>query len=1095
MSQKSFVTTFICLFLTLFVAGQNNDTIPWNGEQLNKHGITLFDNGKYTDALKYFNQVSKCDPEYATACYEAALTYENLGDYELGLIKVNEADSIEPDKVSTITLKGSLLDDLNRRDESIAILETARKKWPYNHNLLYNLAIVYVNVANYQKAEPILAECVKLSPYHSGTHILLGRINYIMGRMGESVLAYNMGLIMTPSSTNVSKFEKVITGEADPKPQAYRFAYPEGYNAEHWKELTRLCNSGIAFHKDFPYDAKPNYLLNRQSLLVFRKMDFKTEDTTIYNQFYVRYFKEVLNRNETNLLFGFQLQNINDAAVNSLNTANKQKTKKFVEYTQQIINKWREYGFSSINESNKVKTRLFNENGKTSMIGTQFVAKEPTNEGEFIRISTEGAIEEKGTFKNNLQEGLCTILLPDGTISQELHFTSGELDSINKTYYKNGSLSGIYPREKGKVTGTEIIYSKSGRVTRKQSFVDDKAEGLHYQQYLSSAWSVEQNYTNGKLNGTMTKKWSNGNLMEQGNYTDSLLNGSYKKWYSNGKTESVFSFKNDSLSGSYMLFHTNGLRKEEGTYNDSAQLNGFVTEFDRTGVKVNSKTHYQNGKLNGLMTEFYANGNIKAELLHTNDRLEKLTCYNPSGDAIYQVEAQNGVLPFKSFYDDGMLKREGILRDGKRDGEWRDYSGGGILISSENWKDGMESGVQKTFYPSGILKTEYSCDSNNIEGTYRNYFPNGILKSTAYYKKGLASGEYKVYHSNGTLQGHYYLNENDLAGRSFEYCSEGKLSTIIEYDENSDIKNAALFSNGKLEKYIPYDKDSSLVEFFYPNGKLKLRFKLVDGLKEGDSETYYPNGKIQSKYTYLHGKINGTSKYWDIDGNIESVFNYNLDKLDGHTYFYEKGKIISEDYYEEGKNQNAYRELYSNGKTYRLIRNIDDTREGEYELFSPDSVLLFSMNYQDELICSVKLRNKQGKLEKIAANEAKSGTLTSYYPNGAIAASIPLINGYFNGALVLYQANGNKIVEKNYVNDYLEGPCNEYHLNGKLKEASNYRNNDLDGKWVKYSETGVKLEEGNYSADNKIGVWIYYDAAGKEKYKVLYENNLIYDFQ
>jgi antitoxin component YwqK of YwqJK toxin-antitoxin module len=104
------------------------------------------------------------------------------------------------------------------------------------------------------------------------------------------------------------------------------------------------------------------------------------------------------------------------------------------------------------------------------------------------------------------------------------------------------------------------------------------------------------------------------------------------------------------------------------------------------------------------------------------------------------------------------------------------------------------------------------------------------------------------------------------------------------------------------------------VQFYYPSGKLKLWFKLVDGLKEGVSETYYPNGKIQSKVNFLYGKLNGPALNWDIDGNLESTANYVLDKPEGFINYYNKGKISALDYFEDGKNQNNYRELYSNGK-------------------------------------------------------------------------------------------------------------------------------------------------------------------------------------
>ncbi len=1095
MNFKSLVFASVCLFLSLSVSGQKNDTIPWNGKQLIEHGIALYDKGNYVESLTLFKRVSKCDPEYAKACYESAMAYENTKEYTLGLQMVNEADSLEPNNVGTITLKGSLLDDLNRQQEAIVLLENARKRWPYNQNLLYNLAIVYVNVLEYNKAEQILTECVKLNPYHAGTHFLLGRINHSMGRIAQSALAYNMGLIMNPSSSNVTKFERTITRQAEPNPAAYLYPYDAGYDATHWKELARFCNSGIAFRKDFPYNATANFLINRASLMLFRLMEFKDSDPTIYNQFYVRFFKEILNRNEVNTLFGFQMQNIGNKEINDWNKANEVKKNKFIKFAQTSINEWREYDFSIENEKKKVKIRLFNEEGKNDFIGTQLVSAEPSKEGNYIGIDNTGFVNEKGTYKNNLAEGLSTIYWSNGNVKQELNFVAGELDGINKTYYENAKLLGIYPRVKGKSEGTEIQYTMSGRVFRKQNFENGLAEGKNYNFYSISGWSLESNYSKGKPHGPYVEKWINGVIKSEGTYVDSLLSGTYKKWYSNGKPESVNESKNDAFVGPFTLYHSNGVKKSEGTYNDSTEYQGNYTEYTRTGKVSMTQTGYINGKMTGVHTNYFDNGNKKDEYVYENDCIKKVTCYDTTGKEHYKAETQNGLLAFKYFYDEGSLRREGNFLNGKKEGEWRDISGGGVILEIENWKEDMQSGVQKTFYPSGNIKTEFYCDSNNIEGPYREFFPNGKLKSLAYYHKGKATGVIKSYYSTGALSNEYYMTDSEIAGRNFDYTPEGTLQFVSEYDEDNELAKQAVYFNGKFQKLVNYNTDSTLVELNYSNGKPQYRYTIVDGLKEGVLESFYPNGKIFQQQFYLRGKIHGPSKQWDIDGNLSSVFTYNLNKIEGYTYVYRNGKVSTRDYYEEGVEQQDYREYYPNGSVFRMIPYVDDKREGEYIFFSPDSVKLFSFNCESNSVISVNIRNKQGKIEKIPASNPTGTALTSYYPNGTIAAIIPLTKGYLDGTLTLYYANGNKLRERTYKNDYLEGLATDYYANGKVKESIRFVNNDKTGEYVSYSEAGLKMEEGELLTDNKTGTWTYYDAAGKPKYKVSYENDRVYEIK
>lgn len=1095
MNLKFTAFALLSLLLAASVSGQQNDTTYWTGYQLVEHGIKLYDKGNYEESLRFFKQVSKCDPEYANACYESAMAYENTKEYALGLLKVNEADSLQPDNVGTITMKGSLLDDLGRQSEAIDLLEKARKRWPYNHNLLYNLAIVYVNVYDYHKAEQLLSECVLLSPYHAGTHFLLGRINHAMGRSAQSVLAYNMGLIMSPSSANVTKFERTITGQSDVKPAAYRYPYDAGFDASHWKELARFCNSGIAFRKDFPYDAFPNFLINRQSLMLFRLMEYKEADTTIYNRFYVRFFKEVLNRNEVSVLFGMQLQNIENKEIDAWNKANEKKQGKFIEFAQSAINEWREYAFSPVNEKNKVKTRLFGENGKTEYIGTQLISDKPSKEGSYIEIHSTGYVREKGTYKNNELTGACAIFHPDGSVRQELNFVDGELDGVNKTYNENGKLSGIYPRVKGKSEGTEILYTSSGRIYRKQDFANGLAEGKSYNLYSASGWTLEQNFSKGKMEGPYTERWLNGKLKSEGNYKDSLLNGPLKKWYSNGKPESVNDSKNDYLVGPFTLFHSNGAKKSEGAYNDSTEFTGDYAEYSRTGKLKMKQTGYVNGKISGTQTDYYDNGNKKDVYVFDNDVLKSIVCYDINGKEIYKADTQNGVLAFKHYYENGTVRREGNYVNGKREGEWREYSGGGVVVSLENWKENMQSGNQKTYFPSGDLKAEFYCDSNYVEGPYRWYYPNGKLSSVAVYQKGKANGECKLYYSNGQLKSEYYLTDNELTGRRFDYSIEGKLESISEYDEDNIVTKETLYTDGKLNKVVSYTTDSTLVEVKFPNGKTQIRFKLIDGWKEGTVESFYPNGKLASSQVYLRGKLHGPSKNWNPMGSLTSLFNYNLDKVEGNTYFYRNGKVSDSDYYEEGKEQGDFREYYPNGKVMRIIPYTDDEREGEYSYFSPDSVKLVSFFYESGSLVAVGLRNKQGNFERIQASNPAGVALTGYYPDGTVAAIVPLVKGYLNGTLTLFYPNGNKIRERVYKNDYLEGVSTDYYANGKIRHSLRYANDDKTGEFVSYSETGLKTEEGQYISDVKNGTWIYYDATGKPSVKAVYQNDMVYEMQ
>jgi len=1095
MNLKFITALCVCLSISFVTFAQVNDTVFWNGKKLIAHGELLHNSAKYDDALRFYSRVSSCDPLYPTACYESALTLEAKSEYLDGLKKIIEADSLQPNNATTIILKGSLLDDLERYQESIELLESARLKWPYNQNLLYNLAIVYANISDYNKAEQLLEQSIKLSPYHAGSHILLGRINYFMGRLPQSYLAFNMGLLLNPSNNNITKFENVITGVTKPSSDSYLFPYLADSDDTQWNELNRFCKSGLAFRKDFPYEFQTNYLMNRQSFMLFKLMEYNPTNKSIYNQFYVRFFKDILNRNELDVFFAYQMQNSENSKVKDWLKSNASKKKKFIEFAESSINTWREYGFSADNENRKVKTHFYTDNGAISLIGTEFQEPKPSLEGEYIRIGVYGEISEKGIYKNNEVNGSCTIFWSDGKIKQDLNFVNGNFNGINKTFYKNGNISGIFPRDNNKKEGTEQEFTLSGRVFRKENYINGKAEGISHHLYTISGFSSESTYKNGKLQGPYKEKWLNGVTKTEANYTDSLLNGTMKNFYSNAKLESVYEYKNNISTGPFKVFHSNGIIKKEGTYSDSGELQGVLTEYDRLGGKIMTQTGYEKGILNGTQIDYYSNGAKKNEYQYLNNKVQKIICYNPNGSIRYQAEEKNGSLAFKSFYNNGIVNREGTLVNGKPEGEWLEYSACGVVNSVENWKDNMQTGIQKRFYPSGVLKTVYTCDSNLIHGSYIEYHPNASKKAEVVYNKGEADGEVKLYYSNGVLSSKYYLENNELTGRRFDYTVEGKIAAITTYNDENAVTSESLYHNNSLVKTISYLNDSVLVEIPYPNTKVMSRFTLVDGLKHGVSESFYPNGKLREKQFYMYGKLNGPSKQWDINGNLKSYYSYNLNKLEGFAYNYEDAKLERRSYFEENEEQIDFRELYPNGKVFRLITYVDGERVGPSSFFSPDSVMLFVLDYDYGSVGAITVRNKQGEIEKLNSSVVNAEPLKSYYPNGTLAAIIPFSKGIMNGKLTLFYPNGNIQRERMYVNDYIEGVTTNYYQNGKLKNKEEYVNNDLTGKYTAYSESGIKQVEGQYISDLKIGTWIYYDVTGKQKFKVEYENDLEYEIK
>ena len=110
---------------------------------------------------------------------------------------------------------------------------------------------------------------------------------------------------------------------------------------------------------------------------------------------------------------------------------------------------------------------------------------------------------------------------------------------------------------------------------------------------------------------------------------------------------------------------------------------------------------YLNGELNGDAKEYYTNGNIKFEgeylygyklsgKEYTEDNKLKFEGeyylnkkwngkgYDKNGKIIYILNNGNGII--KKFHDNGMLKFEGEIKNGKKNGKGKEYDSEGNLI-------------------------------------------------------------------------------------------------------------------------------------------------------------------------------------------------------------------------------------------------------------------------------------------------------------------------------------------------------------------------------------------------------------------------------
>lgn len=1096
--KKRLILLLIGTILLTFTKGfaQVALTKPINSNDIIEQGIQCHDRESYDSALVFYRQVDVNDPNYAWACYETGLTLYSQNHLEEAEAKAREAIALDFRTPTLYTLLGSILDDMGKSAEGAAAIQDVYSKWPYNQNLLYNLGICFLNAGNLKEAEATLLKSARYYPYHTRTHLALGKVNLFMGHTAEAYLAYNMAIVMNPKSSFITEFEDAITGKYDNKIDHVNYPYPEGVNAEKWNELRWLLQSEMALNKSFNFPYKLDFVVCRQSYLLFQKAMYEPSDTSIYNQEYVRFFKDVMNTNNFENLIYYQFQNTGIVSVNQWLEKNKSKSKQFVGLAVKDINAWRSQGFEPVNTSSKKFEVNYSSNGNIVSMGSYLPGNDSLKTGTWVFFNNLGGIKEAGNYSKGEIDGNYKIYYDDGTLKQDLNFANGKLNGDASTYYQNGNRSGDYQFKNDRRNGVCTYYNSSGLVDEHNEYTDGKLDGTSIKYNYGDCITTTSHYKSGLAEGPADQTWMNGTLAEKYAFIDDSLSGPYKAFYKNGVTKAEGNDSTGNQVGEWKYYFANGKLKAVGNYSNKGERTGVWRYYNFNGTLESVEDSYDEGKLNGTRTEYFTDGKTKEIYTYKDDVLKSEMAFDLAGNVVVKVDTTSETFVDKDYFDNGVLRLEGGIRNGKRNGLWRYYNPNGILTGESTYLDGDLSGPQKTYYLNGGIHTEYYCDSNKTNGLYKEYYENGQLKAQSWYMNDLQQGRYFNYYKNGKIQNTGYLENGKNVGTINYLYSNGNpdldqvynddniLVGIKQYDTKGNMLDSAMLPNGNGKYTRRYENGQLLCIATYANGGLNDSLTL-----------YYPNGKVMGKWLYKYGKFDGNAKRWDTMGNISMEKNYTLGDDEGTYRSYNDGRLFYEANYLNDEQNGITKIYHTNGKVYKEYEWQNGERTGYSNYYSFDGLLMYRLKYLEGAIIAVSYLGKDGKMVKDIPIDRYSGLIVTYFPSGVVSARINFKNGMINGMRTEYYASGVKFRETEFLcNDY-HGSDKIYFANGVISEQSEYEYDELNNSYKSFYENGKIKEERTYYMGDLEGWSRTYDNSGKLTQEVRYIDGAIVELK
>jgi hypothetical protein len=133
------------------------------------------------------------------------------------------------------------------------------------------------------------------------------------------------------------------------------------------------------------------------------------------------------------------------------------------------------------------------------------------------------------------------------------------------------------------------------------------------------------------------------------------------------------------------------------------------------------------------------------------------------------------------------------------------------------------------------------------------------------------------------------------------------IDTSLKYDRHTSI-------------WTLNDKNySGYVQSKFANGKLKLKYGILEGRKQNTSTEWYASGQLKNISNFHQGKLHGENKTWTPDSShiLISHLNYYLGKVHGEQKkWYPSGELYQILNIEMGKEEGLQRAYRKNGALY-----------------------------------------------------------------------------------------------------------------------------------------------------------------------------------
>ncbi len=135
----------------------------------------------------------------------------------------------------------------------------------------------------------------------------------------------------------------------------------------------------------------------------------------------------------------------------------------------------------------------------------------------------------------------------------------------------------------------------------------------------------------------------------------------------------------------------------------------------------------------------------------------------------------------------GNVIQSGIVKGGRREGNWVEYHAGGLVKSITPYVNGRMEGLRVELSNTGQLEKRMAYHNDKLHGDYRE-FRYSTLKEERSYENGKLEGTTKIYYDDGKIMEEGAYKNGTRDGVSKWYDQQGNVTIEYEYKNGELIK-------------------------------------------------------------------------------------------------------------------------------------------------------------------------------------------------------------------------------------------------------------------------------------------------------------------